>query len=255
MRTVIDEMRSVFRREAENEAELRSLEERLASAQDADTRERLLREYTQRQQQQESSGVYDIDRRIESVLSSLGLPESAWEKPIEGFSGGERNVIGLARVLLSDARPDAARRALQPPRHGGGRVVHRVPPAIEGGGADGQPQPPPARCDRADDLGAGAAGHHRLDRELRGLPAPEGGGARPPGAPVQDPAAADRAHRVPGAAADGHGQRLRRPGPGEAGEGDAQAHRTDGHGRAPDDRRPRASGRPSRARGGTAASP
>ena len=99
--TVIDEMRSVFRREAENEAELRALEERLAAAQDADTRERLMREYTQRQQRQESSGVYDIDRRIESVLSSLGLPESAWEMPIDGFSGGERNVIGLARVLLS----------------------------------------------------------------------------------------------------------------------------------------------------------
>ena len=99
--TVIDEMRSVFRQEAANEAELRSLEERLASETDARVRERLLREYQHRQLQQESSGVYDIDRRIESVLSSLGLPESVWEKPIDGFSGGERNVIGLARVLLS----------------------------------------------------------------------------------------------------------------------------------------------------------
>jgi len=43
-----------------------------------------------------------VDRRIESVLSSLGLPESAWHQPIEGFSGGERNVIGLARCVLSD---------------------------------------------------------------------------------------------------------------------------------------------------------
>ena len=99
--TVIDEMRSVFRSEAANEAELRSLEVRLAEATDPEVRARLLREYERRQHEQEASGVYDIDRRIVSVLSSLGLPEAAWEKPIDGFSGGERNVIGLARVLLS----------------------------------------------------------------------------------------------------------------------------------------------------------
>jgi ATP-binding cassette subfamily F protein 3 len=36
------------------------------------------------------------------MLSSLGLREPAWHQRIEDFSGGERNVIGLARVLLSE---------------------------------------------------------------------------------------------------------------------------------------------------------
>jgi ATP-binding cassette subfamily F protein 3 len=54
------------------------------------------------QHEHDASGGYDAERRIATVLSSLGLPESAWTQPIEGFSGGERNAIGLARVLLSE---------------------------------------------------------------------------------------------------------------------------------------------------------
>jgi len=100
--TVYAEMRRVFRTEARREAALRALEERLAEAHDETERRRLLREYEALQAEQEQAGVYDIDRRIASVLSSLGLAESTWHDPIDGFSGGERNVIGLARVLLSN---------------------------------------------------------------------------------------------------------------------------------------------------------
>jgi ATP-binding cassette subfamily F protein 3 len=100
-RTVFEEMRSAFGELRAREARLRSLEAELARADDG-TREPLLREYEQVQALQEQAGVYDVDRRIESLLASLGLPASAWHQPIEGFSGGERNVIGLARVLLAD---------------------------------------------------------------------------------------------------------------------------------------------------------
>lgn len=100
--SVFEEMRAVFRAEARNEARLRTLEERLAAETAPERRRALLAEYGEHQHRQEVHGVYDIDRRIGSVLSSLGLPESVWDKPIDGFSGGERNVIGLARVLLSE---------------------------------------------------------------------------------------------------------------------------------------------------------
>ena len=62
---------------------------------------RLLDEYARLQAEHQAAGGYDIERRIDTVLSSLGLPESAWDQPIAQFSGGERNIIGLAAVLLS----------------------------------------------------------------------------------------------------------------------------------------------------------
>ncbi|MHC5010086.1 MAG: ribosomal protection-like ABC-F family protein [Planctomycetota bacterium] len=100
--TVVQEMRRVFAAETEREQELRRLEADIATAPDEAVRAPLLRDYARLQQAQEVRGVYDIDRRIESMLTSLGLPESAWHQPLASFSGGERNIIGLARVLLSD---------------------------------------------------------------------------------------------------------------------------------------------------------
>jgi ATP-binding cassette subfamily F protein 3 len=52
----------------------------------------------------EMAASEESERQIETVLSRLGLPEADWHRPMEEFSGGERNVLGLARVLL--AAPD-----------------------------------------------------------------------------------------------------------------------------------------------------
>ncbi len=100
--TVFEEMQQAFADHARLERDLRAVEEALATAMDGARRKRLLTDLAHLQARQEESGVYDVERRIESVLSSLGLPASAWHQPMAGFSGGERNVIGLARVLLSD---------------------------------------------------------------------------------------------------------------------------------------------------------
>ncbi len=101
-RTVHAEMQAVFAHESAREARLRGLEAQIADTENETLRTRLLKDYEALQLEQEQAGIYDLDRRIESVLSSLGLPESAWHQPIDGFSGGERNVIGLARAMLSD---------------------------------------------------------------------------------------------------------------------------------------------------------
>jgi ATP-binding cassette subfamily F protein 3 len=100
--TIWGEMQHVFRHAVEREQALRALEERLSDTSDEGRHQRLLKEYEALQGAQEQEGVYDIDRRIASVLTSLGLSEHTWHEPIDGFSGGERNVIGIARVLLSD---------------------------------------------------------------------------------------------------------------------------------------------------------
>ena len=93
--TVYEEMRAVFGDVAAREARQRELEELLA---EHPGERRYLREYERLQE----SAVHDLDRRIETLLQSLGLPQETWHQPVEGFSGGERNVLGLARVLLAD---------------------------------------------------------------------------------------------------------------------------------------------------------
>jgi len=93
--SVYEDLRAVFADETRREARLRELEKELA---DAPGEARLLKEYERLQQQQS----YDVERRVETMLQSLGLPEETWRQPVASFSGGERNVIGLARVLLRE---------------------------------------------------------------------------------------------------------------------------------------------------------
>jgi ATP-binding cassette subfamily F protein 3 len=100
--TIFGEMRRVFDADVARAARLAELEQRLSEPLDDAGKRRVLDEYERLQLDHEAARGYDVDRRIGTVLSSLGLPESAWHQPIAGFSGGERNVSGLARVLLSD---------------------------------------------------------------------------------------------------------------------------------------------------------
>ncbi len=102
--TLYAEMQAVFGTQTEIENSMRDLEARIADTSDERGRERLLKEYERLQHRQERQGVYDVDRRIESMLQSLGFAQDVWHQPVEKFSGGEQNVIGLARVLL--AEPD-----------------------------------------------------------------------------------------------------------------------------------------------------
>ena len=100
-RTVRDELRAIFADQLDREERLRELEQQLTDAGEAADTERVLREYSRLQEAQEASGGgYDVEQRIASTLSGLGLPPEAWDQPISVFSGGERNIIALARILL-----------------------------------------------------------------------------------------------------------------------------------------------------------
>ncbi|MGE5643960.1 MAG: ABC-F family ATP-binding cassette domain-containing protein [Byssovorax cruenta] len=61
-----------------------------------DAQHRLLEEF-------ESLGGLNYESRVRELLRGLGLPESDFEKPIRALSGGQKKLIGLARLLL--ARP------------------------------------------------------------------------------------------------------------------------------------------------------
>ncbi|MCA8919375.1 MAG: ABC-F family ATP-binding cassette domain-containing protein, partial [Planctomycetes bacterium] len=94
--TVLDEMQKLFAVDVRRQQKLHALEERMANGED------VLAEYERLQHEHEGSGGYEVERKIEQVLTGLGLPEASWTQPIETFSGGERNIIGLARILLQE---------------------------------------------------------------------------------------------------------------------------------------------------------
>ncbi|MCF6227515.1 MAG: ATP-binding cassette domain-containing protein [Planctomycetes bacterium] len=99
--TVLDEMRLLFAVDFRRQEKLNSLEDKMSTGvSDA----RLLADYDRLQNEHHTANGYEVDHRIETVLTGLGLPQSSWTQPIESFSGGERNIIGLAKILLQ--KPD-----------------------------------------------------------------------------------------------------------------------------------------------------
>ena len=102
--TVRHEMLRVFSEQRSRQQRIHRIEEQLAETHDPSAQESLLQKLDRLHEEQRVSGGYTVEQRIASVLSGLGLPEDAWDQPIGRFSGGEKNIIGLARVLL--AEPD-----------------------------------------------------------------------------------------------------------------------------------------------------
>ncbi len=94
--TAWSEMRALFAADVQREERLRKLEERLANGED------VMADYERLQHEHDFAGGYEVDRRIEQVLTGLGLPQAAWQQPITTFSGGERNIIALARIVLQE---------------------------------------------------------------------------------------------------------------------------------------------------------
>ena len=49
----------------------------------------------------ESLGGQNYDSRVRELLRGLGLPQTDFDKPIRALSGGQKKLIGLARLLLA----------------------------------------------------------------------------------------------------------------------------------------------------------
>lgn len=58
-----------------------------------DAQHKLLEEF-------ESLGGLNYEPRVRELLRGLGLPDSDFEKPVRALSGGQKKVIGLARLML-----------------------------------------------------------------------------------------------------------------------------------------------------------
>ncbi len=92
-------------RVAEIESELQRIENKLGEPEvynNPKTLERTLDLQHKLLEELESLGGLNYESRVREILRGLGLPESDFEKPVGVLSGGQKKLIGLARLLLAN---------------------------------------------------------------------------------------------------------------------------------------------------------
>jgi ATP-binding cassette subfamily F protein 3 len=97
--TVLDAALGVFEKLHALEARMRELEHAMSEATGEDL-DRVMHEYSEAQQTFEHDDGFSIHARAEAVLLGLGFAKSEFTKIAANLSGGEKNRLGLARLLL-----------------------------------------------------------------------------------------------------------------------------------------------------------
>ena len=97
--TVIDATLQVFENLRNLETTMRELEQTMTEV-SGDELERVMHDYSEAQQAYEHEGGFSYQARAESVLLGLGFRREDLGKRAENLSGGEKNRLGLARLLL-----------------------------------------------------------------------------------------------------------------------------------------------------------
>jgi ATP-binding cassette subfamily F protein 3 len=97
--TVMDSALEVFEKLQSLEAKMRDLEHAMTES-SGDDLDRVMHEYSEAQQAYEHDGGFSYHARAESVLLGLGFSKDEFGKRAENLSGGEKNRLGLARLLL-----------------------------------------------------------------------------------------------------------------------------------------------------------
>ena len=87
----------------ETERELERLGEAMGTA-EGEALDRLVRVHGEVSERMQFLGGWDAERRVETVLSGIGLAEEFWEREANTLSGGEKSRTALARELV--ATPD-----------------------------------------------------------------------------------------------------------------------------------------------------
>ncbi|HVF47398.1 MAG TPA: ABC-F family ATP-binding cassette domain-containing protein, partial [Pyrinomonadaceae bacterium] len=90
---------SAFKEIHDIEAEMRLLEKQM----ETDHSETVLNKYADLQTAFEHADGFSYAARAESVLLGLGFPQSTWDADTGTLSGGQKNRLGMARLLLSSA--------------------------------------------------------------------------------------------------------------------------------------------------------
>ena len=90
---------SAFKRIHDIEAEMRRLEVRMAE----DFSDEILNHYAELQTEFEHADGFSYTARAEAILLGLGFFKETWDEKTKNISGGQKNRLGLARLLLSGA--------------------------------------------------------------------------------------------------------------------------------------------------------
>jgi ATP-binding cassette, subfamily F, member 3 len=88
---------SAFQRIHDIEAEMRRLETEMAH----NASEEILEKYAELQIEFEHEDGFSYSARAEAILLGLGFPKETWKLETKNLSGGQKNRLGMARLLLS----------------------------------------------------------------------------------------------------------------------------------------------------------
>ncbi len=95
--TLYEEALSVFRPLMEEEKRLAELSEKISNSPND---EKLLSEYSRRQDAFETSGGYNYKYKIDMILNMFSFHKDSYERKISTFSGGEKTRVAFAKLLL-----------------------------------------------------------------------------------------------------------------------------------------------------------
>ncbi len=95
--TLYEEALSVFRPLMEEEKRLAELSDKISNSPND---EKLLSEYSRRQDAFETSGGYNYKYKIDMILNMFSFHKDSYERKISTFSGGEKTRVAFAKLLL-----------------------------------------------------------------------------------------------------------------------------------------------------------
>ena len=101
-RTLWEEARDALANLVDLAREAELVAQQLAEAQDAGEHKRLAERYERLQHRIDQHDAYNIDHRVERVLSGLGFDRASYVQPVETLSGGQHNRLMLAKLLLRE---------------------------------------------------------------------------------------------------------------------------------------------------------
>ncbi len=101
-KTIRDVLRTAFNEDFAAEQEMLELYDKMAEA-DEDTMNKMLARVGEIQSRLEHSGFYSLDSQIEDFANGLGLGDIGLDRDVADLSGGQRNKVLLAKLLLQDS--------------------------------------------------------------------------------------------------------------------------------------------------------